>query len=82
VLAVLDADGPGQITGPIKGEFHQKMNEILRELPEGDGQDKALEKIADLRSKVADALEKGEITSTERAAALDDALEQLAATIA
>jgi hypothetical protein len=34
-----------------------------------------------LQSKVSDALEKGEITSSDRARAIDDALDELAAAL-
>ncbi len=36
--------------------------------------DKLLEKVDDLREKVSEALEKGEITAADRASAIDEAL--------
>jgi len=36
--------------------------------------DRLLEKVADLREKVSEALEKGEITSADRTSAIDEAL--------
>jgi len=79
--AVDDGVGAGEVTGSIAGEIRQKVEEIEREVTQEDGVERGLEKIADLRSKVAEALDKGEITSSERAGAIDHALERFAAAI-
>jgi ArsR family metal-binding transcriptional regulator len=57
---------------------HKKIDEAFKELGDDEDVDKALGKIEDLQEKVGEALEKGEITSSARAQAIDDALEELA----
>jgi eukaryotic-like serine/threonine-protein kinase len=75
---VLDTVGEGiesgEITGHFDHEIRHTVDEILRESDKGEDVDKLLEKIDDLREKVSEALEKGEITSADRASAIDEAL--------
>jgi serine/threonine protein kinase len=75
---VLDAVGEGLETGEITDHFDHEIrhtiDEILREADKGEDVDGLLEKVDDLREKVSEALEKGEITSAERASAIDEAL--------
>jgi serine/threonine protein kinase len=71
----------GEVTGGIAGEVQHKIDEAFRELEEHQDLEKALEKIAELQAKVTEALEKGEITSRDRAAAINDALDELAAAL-
>jgi eukaryotic-like serine/threonine-protein kinase len=75
---VLDTVGEGIETGEITGHFDHEirhtLDEILRETDKGEDVDRLLEKIGDLREKVSEALEKGEITSADRASAIDQAL--------
>jgi serine/threonine-protein kinase len=75
---VLDTVGEGIETGEITGHFDHEIrhtiDEILRETDKGEDVDKSLEEIDELHEKVSAALEKGEITSADRASAIDDAL--------
>jgi hypothetical protein len=75
---VLDTVGEGiesgEITGHFDHEIRHTVDEILRESDKGEDVDKLLEKIDDLREKVSEALEKGEITSADRVSAIDEAL--------
>jgi serine/threonine protein kinase len=75
---VLDTVGEGVETGEITGhldhEIRHTIDEILRDTGKGEEADKLLEKVDDLREKVSEALEKGEITSADRASAIDQAL--------
>jgi eukaryotic-like serine/threonine-protein kinase len=75
---VLDTVGEGieagEITGHFDHEIRHTVDEILRESDKGEDVDKVLEKIDDLREKVSEALEKGEITSADRVSAIDEAL--------
>ena len=64
----------GEITGHFDHEIRHTIDEILRETDKGEDVDKSLEKIDELHEKVSEALEKGEITSADRASAIDDAL--------
>ena len=77
-LVVLDAVGQGieagEITGHIDQEIRHTIDEILREVDKGEDVDKALEKVDELQEKVSEGLEKGEITSADRAAAIQEAL--------
>jgi serine/threonine-protein kinase len=77
-LVVLDTVGEGidtgEITGHLDHEIRHTIDEILREADKGEDVDKSLEKVDDLREKVSEALEKGEITSSDRASAIDEAL--------
>ncbi len=75
---VLDTVGEGLETGEITDHFDHEIrhtiDEILREADKGEDVDGLLEKVDDLREKVSEALEKGEITSADRASAIDEAL--------
>jgi len=75
---VLDTVGEGIETGEITDHFdhdiRHTIDEILRDTDKGEDVDGLLEKVDDLREKVSEALEKGEITSAERASAIDQAL--------
>ena len=75
---VLDTVGEGIETGEITGHFDHEIrhtiDEILRESDKGEDVDRLLEKVDDLREKVSEALEKGEITSADRTSAIDEAL--------
>lgn len=64
----------GEITGHFDHDIRHTMDEILRETDKGEDADKLFEKVEDLREKVSEALEKGEITSADRASAIDEAL--------
>ena len=75
---VLDTVGEGIETGEITDHFdhdiRHTIDEILRDTDKGEDVDGLLEKVDDLREKVSEALEKGEITSSDRASAIDEAL--------
>jgi hypothetical protein len=75
---VLDTVGEGIETGEITDHFDHEIrhtiDEILRDSDKGEDVERLLEKVDDLRKKVSEALEKGEITSAERASAIDEAL--------
>jgi len=75
---VLDTVGEGIETGEITDHFdhdiRHTIDEILRDSDKGEDVDGLLEKVDDLREKVSEALEKGEITSADRASAIDEAL--------
>ena len=75
---VLDTVGDGieagEITGHIDHEIRHTIDEILREADKGEDVDKSVEKVDELQEKVSDALEKGEITSADRASAIQEAL--------
>jgi serine/threonine-protein kinase len=75
---VLDTVGEGIDTGEITDHFDHEIrhtiDEILRDSDKGEDVEKLLEKVDDLREKVSEALEKGEITSADRASAIDEAL--------
>jgi serine/threonine protein kinase len=77
-VVVLDTVGEGIETGEITDHFDHEIrhtiDEILRDTDKGEDVDKLLEKIDDLREKVSEALEKGEITSADRASTIDEAL--------
>lgn len=77
-LVVLDTVGEGieasEISGHLDHDIRHTIDEILREADKGEDVDKSLQKVDDLREKVSEALEKGEITSTDRASAIDEAL--------
>jgi serine/threonine protein kinase len=65
----------GEITDHLDHDIGHTIDEIIRETDKGDEDtDRLLEKIEDLRKKVSEALEKGEITSADRASAIDEAL--------
>jgi eukaryotic-like serine/threonine-protein kinase len=75
---VLDTVGEGiemgEITGHFDHEIRHTIDEILRETDKGEDAERLLEKVEDLREKVSEALEKGEISSADRASAIDEAL--------
>ena len=75
---VLDTVGEGIETGEITGHFDHEIrhtiDEILRDTDKGEDVEGLLEKVDDLREKVSEALEKGEITAADRASSIDDAL--------
>jgi eukaryotic-like serine/threonine-protein kinase len=75
---VLDRVGEGiesgEITGHFDHEIRHTLDEILRDTDKGEDVEKLTEEIDDLREKVSEALEKGEITSADRASAIDEAL--------
>jgi eukaryotic-like serine/threonine-protein kinase len=77
-LIVLDTVGEGMETGEITGhldhEIRHTLDEVLRETDKGEDVDESLEKVDDLKEKVSEALEKGEITSAARASAIEEAL--------
>jgi len=64
----------GEITGHLDHEIRHTIDEILREADKDEDVEESLEKVDDLREKVSEALEKGEINSPDRASAIDDAL--------
>lgn len=78
--AVLDAVGEGLQTGEISHDFVKEIDhtidEILREFDKGEDMDKSLQKLDDFRDKVSEAVDKGEITSTARASAIDEAFRE------
>lgn len=75
VLGIVDEGiEAGEITDHFDHDIRHTMDEILREADKGEDADKLLEKVEDLREKVSEALEKGEITSADRASAIDQAL--------
>lgn len=82
---VLDTVGVGIETGEITDHFdhdiRHTIDEILRDADKGEDVDRLLEKVNDLRAKVSEALEKGEITSADRASAIDEALLTFAETL-
>jgi serine/threonine protein kinase len=75
---VLDTVSAGIETGEITDHFdhdiRHTIDEILRDAGKGEDVDGLLEKVDDLRRKVSEALEKGEITSADRASAIDESL--------
>jgi serine/threonine-protein kinase len=75
---VLDTVSAGIETGEITDHFdhdiRHAIDEILRDADKGEDVDGLLEKVDDLRQKVSEALEKGEITSADRASAIDESL--------
>jgi hypothetical protein len=64
----------GEITDHFDHEIRHTIDEILRDTDKGEDVEGLLEKVDDLRQKVSEALEKGEITSAERASAIDEEL--------
>jgi serine/threonine protein kinase len=71
----------GEVDDKIVGDVQHQIDDAFKELEDHEDLEKALDKISELRSKISDALEKGEITSPSRAQAIDDALRELAAAI-
>jgi serine/threonine protein kinase len=79
---VLDTVGEGietgEVTDHVDHEIRHTIDEILRETDKDEDVEGLLEKVDDLREKVSEAFEKGEITSADRASAIDEALLNLA----
>jgi serine/threonine-protein kinase len=75
---VLDTVGEGIETGEITDHFDHEIrhtiDEILRDTDKDEDVIGLLEKVDDLREKVSEALEKGEITSADRVSVIDEAL--------
>jgi hypothetical protein len=71
----------GQVSGGIVGEIQRKIDELLREFDKGQPVERSIEKIAELRTKLKEALEKDEITSHTRMRAIDDALADFTASL-
>jgi hypothetical protein len=71
---VSDGVEAGEITDHAGHDIAHQMDEILRGLDKDEDVEKVVEKIGELRQKVSEAFEKGEITSESRASAIDDAL--------
>ncbi len=71
----------GEVDDGISRDIDHQIDEILRDLDKDGDVEKLVEKVGDLREKVSEALDKGEITSEARASAIDDALLGLAETL-
>jgi eukaryotic-like serine/threonine-protein kinase len=74
VQTVNDGVAAGEVTDHAGMDIGHQMDEILRELDHDGDVEKVVEKVGELRQKVSEAFEKGEITSQARASAIDDAL--------
>jgi len=79
--AVSDGVGAGEVTDDASKDIGHEMDEILRDLDKDEDVEKVVEKVGELREKVSEAFEKGEITSEARASAIDDALLRFAETL-
>jgi eukaryotic-like serine/threonine-protein kinase len=71
---VSDGVDAGEVTDHFGNEIRHDIDEILRELDRDGDLEKVVEKLGDLREKVSEAFDKGEITSAARASAIDEAL--------
>jgi serine/threonine-protein kinase len=71
---VSDGVEAGEVSDDASKDISHKMDEILRDLDKEEDVEKLVEKVGELREKVSEAFEKGEITSAARASAIDDAL--------
>jgi len=71
---VSDGVQAGEVTDHASKDIVHQMDEILRELDKDGDVERVVEKLGELRQKVSEAFEKGEITSEARASAIDDAL--------
>jgi eukaryotic-like serine/threonine-protein kinase len=71
---VSDGVEAGEVTDDASKDILHQMDEILRDLDKDEDVEKVVEKVSELREKVSEAFEKGEITSEARASAIDDAL--------
>jgi predicted Ser/Thr protein kinase len=71
---VSDGVEAGEVTDDASKDISHQMDEILRDLDKEEDVEKVVEKLGELRQKVSEAFEKGEITSAGRASAIDDAL--------
>jgi hypothetical protein len=78
---VSDGVAAGEVTDHAGKDIAHEMDEILRELDHDGDVEKVVEKVGELRQKVSEAFEKGEITSEARASAIDDALVEFAAAL-
>jgi serine/threonine-protein kinase len=77
VEAVNEGVEAGEVTGDISEEIGDEIDEILSKLDEEEDGEDSVEKVDKLREEVSKALEEGEITSADRARAIDDALVRL-----
>jgi len=75
---VSDGVESGEVTDDISKDIRHEIDEIIRDLDKDGDVEKLLEKLGELREKVSEALDKGEITSPARASAIDNALVGLA----
>jgi hypothetical protein len=71
---VSDGVEAGEVSDDAGKDILHQMDEILRDLEKEEDVEKAVEKLGELRQKVSEAFEKGEITSEAWASAIDDAL--------
>jgi serine/threonine protein kinase len=71
---VSDGVDAGEVSDHFGNEIRHDIDEILRELDKDGDLEKVVEKLGELRDKVSEAFDKGEITSAARASAIDDAL--------
>jgi serine/threonine protein kinase len=71
---VSDGVAAGEVTDEASKDIGHEMDEILRELDKDGDVERVVEKVGELRQRVSEAFEKGEITSEARASAIDDAL--------
>jgi serine/threonine-protein kinase len=71
---VSDGIQAGEVTDHAGKDILHELDEILREFDKDGDVEKVVEKVGELRQKVSEALEKGEITSEARASAIDAAL--------
>jgi hypothetical protein len=71
----------GELSDHVVKEVDHKLRDVAKELGKGDTE-KALEHLADLREKIGEFLEKGEISSESRAVAIASAIDALADRIA
>jgi serine/threonine-protein kinase len=80
---VSDGVEADEVTDDAARDIGHEMDEILRDLDKDGDVDveKVVEKVGELREKVSEAFEKGEITSEARASAIDDALLRFAETL-
>jgi cytoskeletal protein RodZ len=80
---VSDGVEAGEVTDHASKDILHEMDEILRELDKDEDGDveKIVDKVGELREKVSEAFEKGEIISAARASAIDDALLRFAETL-
>jgi len=78
---VSDGVEAGEVDDGISRDIDHQIDEILRELDKDGDAEKLVEKVGDLREKVSEAFDKGEITSAARASAIDDALLGFAETL-
>jgi ArsR family metal-binding transcriptional regulator len=77
---VSDGVEAGEVSDDAGKDILHQMDEILRDLEKEEDVEKAVEKLGELRQKVSEAFEKGEI-SAARASAIDEALLGFAAAL-